>query len=700
LIFDPVLDKKLRIEFELKQEEWNGCFVCYPGQRVAHLHKKAIDSCISRFIHVGYPGTFNYPVYHSQFRTKVIVNTDTLMRWQTLSGRLRMNVNGLEFGILDREYFLKKGEYTLLVINDFASTLPCIIIDGIDADCQWEASLSGKEWMRANCMLECKTPEISPLASRERTYLVPVKQIICQQAQRFIVDFHYYELGSVSFVSRGTGNLTVIIGQSVEEVENKDASLFEQKQMEPIVLNKTDVKYETSMQCLRYALFSWNDSCNIDEITFKAKVTPVEYKGSFSCEDELLTQAWYLGAATIHSCMHDFFLDAIYRDSLPWALDGIGAIQGSDMVFFDRETANNHVVSQLLPQGADQDDLGVIYLDFQLYTILGFEYNYQTGRDFEFLMQHKEKIYDTLKIYLSLRDEYGFIGSKQAGGKSFFPDWSADSSIGPDSQGTPTYAQMLLMHCLEFGSFVSELYDDLTEKNLFSKAAKDMREKIPLHFWSQTQRAYINGYSKDKKIDEEISVYAQAFGVLFGLVDAHDYDSIYSVMRNPKFRYHRISLNMHWELLAYAKMGKINEMISIIKEIATPIVKHGDVRVYEDINTNGSRSLDFYGRPFGKSLCHAVMGSAFVTAISMGVLGITPSLKKEYDYEFKVNGNSLRDVQGVVPTRHGNIIVNIKNELITIVVCDKIKVKLIDLQTEDSHDMISESGIYKLSKLQ
>lgn len=711
MIFDLVLDTNIEKKTKRILQESNSKWMWYPNQRVAHLHRIKIEQSIKRFSYIGYPGSFRQPVYSSYYKKSIKLEEDTLITWDSLGGRIRMNVNGLEYDITTNNVVLKKGKTELLVSIDFTNTLPALFIkcDNNKLLDNWLVSIDRNSWMIAESMKEFNDINKHPLQGFEDEYIIKpdnIKEksnalikddcIILEKDGYIIVDFYYYELGYVSFKTKGRGNILMHVGQSKEEVLNRVEEDFEQKQIGSIELTDHYKNIVGHTHATRYALIKTNGNAKIENIRFHAFITPVEYVGSFDCSDEELNNIWYMGCATVHSCMHDFFLDTIYRDSLPWALDGVGAMIASDMVFFDKQIRRQQIISQLMPSQATKEDLGVVYLDFQLYTILGFECDYLATGDKNFLLDYKEEIYKTVDIYCEILDDKGFLSSETASGMSFFPDWAVSNDYGPDILGTPAYAQMILMHVLEFTTSVADIAGDIKRTKMYNQQAELLRNNIIDKFWDDERKLFINGLDRSGNIDDNVSIYAQAFGVIFDLVSVSDYDSIHKAMIATREERKNLSINFAWEMMALSKLGKSIDIINYLKDMILPIITSGDVRVYEDINFSKERTLSFYGRTFGKSLCHSVMGAAPVIGINYGVVGIIPD--NEYNtFILRPSKSHLEWIKSVVPANDGLVRISQERDLITLEVIGRVRVKLTECRTQEGLEIIDQEGVYYIN---
>lgn len=708
MIFDLILDEKAEKKRKTKGTNNDSIWMWYPNQRVAHLHRIKVQQSIERFRYIGYPGSFRQPVYHSYYRKHIAIDKDTVINWHGLGGRVRMNINGHEHDITTSTAVLTKGENTLLVSIDFSDTLPALHVDSDNKELLtgWSVSIDRNSWVSVESMKEFNDLSSDPLTGIEDEYVIkPDKieeshnahidddNIIIKKDGYVIIDFHYYELGYITFRAKGKGRINIYVGQSKEEVFNIAEEDFEQRQIDWKELTEDYEKITGCTHATKYVLIKASEYVELKDIRFNAYVTPVEYMGSFDSSDQELNDIWYMGCATVHSCMHDFFLDTIYRDSLPWALDGVGAMIASDAVFMDSKTRRQQIISQLMPHNSTKEDLGVVYLDFQLYTILGFECDYTATGDLEFLLKYKEDIYRTVDIYCEILDNRGFLSSENALGMSFFPDWGVNESHGPDVLGTPTYAQMIFMHVLEFVADVADKAGDKEKKSIYDDLAMSLRNNIINMFWDDERKLFINGFDRNGNVDNHVSIYAQAFGVLYDLVSDSDYKSIHKAMVETRKVRRNLSINFAWEMMAIAKLGQHEDVTNYLKDMILPIISSGDVRIHEDINFDKERTLSFYGRKFGKSLCHSVMGAAPVIGINYGIVGIVPD--KDFNtFRYHPHKSQLEWIDAVIPANDGLVKIKQKQDMITVETVGEVCVRLIDCSTQEGKDIIDQEGVY------
>ena len=710
--FDPFLDKNCKIINPIEAKKWNGLWMWYPGQKTAHIHSRRVHDAMERCNNMGYPGSFCQPEYYVFFRKQVTVITDSEIRWAGPLSRIRMSVDGKEGDITSRRTRLNTGSHLIEAKVDFSESLPCILIEdtGLSSPDGWQTSIDNLTWIEPEFELIFSSPDIRPDNKREVVVEISVSRVVSTNSVTktekgfifsaggsLIVDFWHDELGKLAFDAKGEGQLKINTGESIAEVQDTDQGHSEQKTIPTIELAMIPTPVLTPERCIRFAQIISTGPCTIENLHFKANVTPVEYKGSFSCSDKELNKIWEAGAATIHSCMHDFYLDGIKRDAMSWA-DAIMGMLAGDCIFYDTSMARNSIVSQLLPVKTTGKDFGIV--DFPTFTYLGFEHDYLVRGELAFVRRYKQNMYDLLDLYNSLQDEKGFISGRDFKSWGFFPDWSITPETGPDRFGIPCYSQMLIMKSFEIGSDFARLLNDTAKAGKYSQIAMKLRESIRDTFWDPINGVFLNGIGSDGVIDKRLTSFAQVWGILFDLVKPEEYNTIFKrVLDDPERDKLSVSLNQVFEGQAYAKAGRIGTFLGRLKKIWGGMLNDGYSRFAEDIRPwqNPLERLGLYGRPFANSLCHVWSGATPVLALSRGVLGIIPTCSGYSECLIKPQMSELEWIKGSVPAPSGIISLELhKKEGGKLSLPSGVKATLEGLKTETGKIELSGPGIFQV----
>lgn len=665
-ILDPLLDPRCIVRPQAKPLTRDADWIWYPGQLTAHLQAALAQQALERCANVGYPGRYRQAERHASFRKSAELAGDTTIRWAGPSGRVRLLINGEDFDVTRRSAQLRKGFVQLVCEVDFAGSLPCLILEGgpFRSGAGWEASLDHVNWVKAECEPAYHCPGTPPDLVPELTVTIPPRNagsdFNVAAGTPVLVDFGHDELGRLAFEVSGAGLLTVTVGESAEEARNADQRYFEQKALPPTALSGSMRAVGMPERCVRFAQFSSTGPAHVRALRLDARVSPVEYKGSFECSDPALNDLWRAAAATMHSNLHGFYLDGIKRDALCW-WDSLLVSEAGDAVFYDTAATRHSILSLTLPAMPSPGDLGII--DTPLYVMTATENDYLVRGDLGFAERYRDRLEDILKFFTALQDANGFVDAHQVQPYGFFPDWSATAQSGPDPHGAPAYGQMLLMRAFEVGADFETRWGDKAKSTVYRNQAAKLRTAIQKRFWDPQRRVYRNGIDAKGQLDTRISRYAQTYAILTGIAPRTEWGHLIdSVLDNHKYRPSNWSIGQQWEFLAFAKAGRIQPAVDRIKADWGAGRRRGYTRLIEDIRPGNDEvsQLAMYRQPFGNSLCHAWAGSAVILALTRGVLGVWPTGPGYSTCRIEPQPCGMRFVRGTVPTPRGPITIEVE----------------------------------------
>jgi hypothetical protein len=641
-------------------------WIWYPGQLAAHRQARRVLRSMERCAKVGYPGNFRQPLPFAAFRMKRSAARDIAVRWSASPGRVRTLLGGVGADVTLRSGIFRSGHQNIEVQIDFALGLPCLWLDGEEFSTgpDWEASLDGVQWTPAETWAG---GEISRLPDAEREIVVsyPVAETVqpkgnpqqsywLRPGENLLVDFRQTELGSLRFDAAGSGQLHVQVGESAAEASDPDVSDFEQAPLPVTLVTREPARIALPERALRFARFSATGAARITNIRFDAKLWPAQERGQFESSDAGLNGIWRTAVATLRSNMHDFYLDGIKRDGLVWH-DGTLTLEAFERVFFDADLSRQTLIVQTLPQNPSLHDVGI--LDGPLYGVLGFEREYMLRGDAGFSRMFRDRIEGILRFYQALQDRNGFVDARTVEPYGFFPDWSAAEQSGPDSHGTPAYAQMLLAEAFAAGSRLAQAWGDSDAEARYRDEAQRIQKAIRAAFWNAEAGLFVNGMDRHGDMDRRYTSFAQAFAVRFGIAQESEFDGLFRFLNDFKRRPEHFSLSQVVELAAYAQAGRAAEAVARLKSAWLPLIQQGYHRFFEDIDQEkpASAQLGMYGRKYAASLCHAWAGAAPVLAISKGVLGIEPAAPGFRECTVRPQRCGLAWFRGAVPTPQGPI---------------------------------------------
>ena len=663
--YDP-LTAGYEIQKQQPVDAWNAVWMWHPGQLAAHLQQVNLAQSKDRCTYVGYPGNFYKPVTETTFRKEVKLGHTVALRWRA-SGEVTFTVDGK---LVQSPVQLAKGKHTLEAAVTTAGATPALMVDGIRAD-GWMASADGSRWNPVEWDPKDDGSATLPDAPKEYTAVIPVQRwhllrgaalqdetLFLQPQSLAVADFFQLELGQMTLLAKGEGELSFTFGESVEEAQTLDPKAQEQIPLEPVVLSGEPQQITLPDRGLRFVGIRSTGKTIISNVTLLAKVWPVEMQLQFDCPDPELVHLVQAGIGTQHASMHNFYLDGVKRDYLPWAMDAVVSSIGGDYAFGERQLSRNGISVGLLPDGAAKEDLGVV--DYPFHALIGLWQEYMRYGDLSTARMYRSRMEGQLALYESLVDENGFISSTDRRW-GFIPGWDRDE--GPDNVGTPAYPQMLLYMNYRIAARFETLFGDKAAAKHYHSRADALKQSIMDYFWDASRKAFINGYRADGTTDYRLSHHTQSWAVLAGLFPESALDNLFDKVI-PEMDYYKkdISYEKGYEALSYAASGRTGQFVQLLKEVWGRWLDAGHTRYPENFKIQNplADQLSFYGRPFGLSLCHGANGAPPIIAAVFGVMGLRQNGVAEYSLEPDLIGMAW--AKGRIPVSQGFIEVDLHAE--------------------------------------
>src|SRR5699024_4387726 len=146
--------------------------------------------------------------------------------------------------------------------------------------------------------------------------------------------------------------------------------------------------------------------------------------------------------------------------------------------------------------------------------------------------------------------------------------------------------------------------------------------------------------------------YANIFAVLFDFVPDWKKELIKkNVILNDSIQAITTPYMKFYALAALCEMGKEKKAVEFVKSYWYGMLDRGATSFWEEFDPKqkGAEQYAMYGRPFGKSLCHA-WGANPVYLCGKYLLGITPTSPGYKTYQIAPSLAGLKWIKGEVPT--------------------------------------------------
>ena len=609
------------------------------------FHSNRVNSRRQEF-GVDYPTFWKYYDVDRNVRFYTEIETET-------DGNIKLFLNGKGYILVDEQQYgaetvisLKKGKHTLKISVVNLTGLPAAYIesDVCSTNNEWYTLENGaKKQVGFDIHYDCqeKNPESFPFAYEEK-YPVSVQKY----NDGVLYDFGK-ELFGFLYVSdvKASESIQVSYGESLEEaVDVENSILFEDVSGEN--------RYKLRQRAFRYIYLTGAENANIHA---ELEYLPIEYKGSFRCDDEDVNKIWDMCAYTLHLNMREVLTEAIKRDRWLWGGDAYQAFKFNNYLFFDKEIVRRSTIA-LRGKEPFNEHINTI-TDYSLYWVIGLHEYYVTYGDIEFIKNIYDKAVSLMEFCETREDEKGFIVQKN--NDWIFVDWS-----DIDKDGAVCAEQMLYIAANKAMAALTRLVG--ADPSSYEEKYSRLVETTNKFFWKEEKGAYIDCYESGKN---HISRHANVFAILYDVANEEQKAKIIeNVLENDKITKITTPYFEGFELDVMGKIGHFDFIENVIKTYWKGMLDLGATTVWEEYNPNlsGAQHYEMYGKKYGKSLCHA-WGASPIYLLGKYYLGVTPTSSGYETFEVKPYLGGFKFIDGVVPIKDGSVRVKLSKDKLSVV---------------------------------
>lgn len=553
-----------------------------------------------------------------------------------------------------------KHKVSLKVYNQ--AHVPAILVEGktIVSDETWFSTYEDKEWIDASGKTSAQSgttfvsagswhftdPLLFPSA-----FKLPVSPQAVVKTEKVnqgtLSDFGKETFGFIKVHGlRGKGKMNIYYGESREEALSTD-------KCETLDLLDLDlsVKKDSIMplsKAFRYVNAQYDGSVKADSISMLYEYAPVTERGSFKSSDEELNKIYEVAKYTFHLNTREFFIDGIKRDRWVWSGDAYQSYLMNYYSFFDAETVKRTLWAQ---RGKDPVTAHInTIMDYSFYWFLGIYDYYKFTGDKKFVQDIYPRMQSLMTYINGRKNKNGLL--EWMPGDWIFIDWADKLS----KEGEVSFEQLLYARSLETMSLCAQLANDQPAAEQYGKQGKELREKLFNLYWNEQKQALVHS-RVDGKPTDNVTRYANMFGIFFDYFNAAQKEGVKkNVLLNDHIAKITTPYMRFYELEALCAMGEQSYVLKEMKNYWGGMLKLGATSFWEEYNPDkkGTEHLAMYGRPFGKSLCHA-WGASPVYLLGKYYLGVQPSAPGYETYTIEPNLGGLAWMEGKVPTQNGDI---------------------------------------------
>ena len=378
-----------------------------------------------------------------------------------------------------------------------------------------------------------------------------------------------------------------------------------------------------------------------------------EKSGSFRCSDEELNRIWQVSARTLELTTQEFFMDGIKRDRWVWSGDAIQSYLMNYYLHFDSECVKR-TIRQLRGKDPITSHVNTI-MDYTFFWIISVQqYHFYTG-DAAFVEEMFPRMVTLMDYALARTDDNGMASGKE--GDWVFVDWT---DFPMSRKGALCFEQLLLWHAL--ACMVMCAYFAKKPKYMirYHQLAKELKAKIDTCFWDDGLHAFAHAL-EDGKLNRQVTRFPNIIAILYNTVTPEQRQQIVDhVLLNPDVPPITTPYMRFYELEALCKTGHHEKALHEIRDYWGGMLHEGATSFWEKYNPEekGAQHYAMYGRPYGKSLCHA-WGASPLYLLGRYFLGVRPTSSGYKDYEVRPVPAGLEWMEGDVPTPFGRIHVSV-----------------------------------------
>ena len=617
-------------------------------------------------------------------------------------GRYNLMIDGkLQFG-MPGTAILPKGEHRINIKVHNTESPPALYMEGdrLWTDDTWLVTYEDKIWIDENgtahgsgIYRNAAQWNFHDIDHGPSTYALKREYHsathVTSKGRGVLVDFGRETMGYLMLRGiTGEGCVNIFYGESEEEaLDRKYCETLDQLQILPdgIIDNATNYFSERTYdyvmrdsKAFRYVYVETTGSVHIGSISMEYEYSPHDDHpcGSFTCDDDELNRIWDVSAYTMDLTTREFFMDGIKRDRWTWSGDAIQSYLMNYYLRFDSECVKR-TIRQLRGKDPVTAHINTI-MDYTWYWFKSIHDYYLYTGDLAFVREIFPGMLTLMDYCLGRTNADGMAEGQPD--DWIFVDWV---DFPMHKRGTLCFEQLLFVKALETMALCAGILrdhplDDAPQGSLttadyaahatrYAALAQELLTKVKATFWSAPHHALLHAI-EDGGMNTMVTKFPNMFAIIYGYVDGQEREDILQhVLLNPEVERITTPYMRFYELEALCEAGHYDGLLAEIKSYWGGMLREGATTFWEKYvpSESGRQHLSMYGRPYGKSLCHA-WGASPIYIIGKYLLGVRPMKPGYAEYEVCPRLCGLKKMEGVVPTPWGVISVKMDESTITV----------------------------------
>ncbi|QPH40220.1 alpha-L-rhamnosidase-related protein [Pedobacter endophyticus] len=581
-----------------------------------------------------------------------------------VEGTYNVKIDGQAISGFPKTIKIPAGKHKLSLKVYNQAHVPAIFVQGktVVSDESWLTTFEDKEWIDASGKTSDKSgttfvsagswnlTDPNQLPSQFKLPVVAQFAVKKEQVNKgHVVDFGKETFGFIKVHGlKGKGRFSIYYGESKEEALSTDKC----ETLDYLDIN-LPVKKDSIMplsKAFRYVNFQPENGVSADSVSMLYEYAPVTERGSFKSSDTELNKIYDVAKYTFQLNTREFFIDGIKRDRWVWSGDAYQSYLMNYYSFFDAPTVKRTLLAQ---RGKDPVTAHInTIMDYSFYWFLGIYDYYKFTGDQKFVQDIYPRMQSLMTYIDGRKNKNGLL--EWMPGDWIFIDWADKLS----KEGEVSFEQLLYARSLETMALCAKLANDASGATQYDKQAKALKTKIFELYWNQNKNALVHSRIDGKQTDN-VTRYANMFGIFFDYFSPEQKLAVKkNVLLNDQVAKITTPYMRFYELEALCAMGEQAYVLKEMKNYWGGMLKLGATSFWEEYNPDkqGTEHLAMYGRPFGKSLCHA-WGASPIYLLGKYYLGVQPTAPGYATYTIEPMLGGLDWMEGKVPTANGDIVV-------------------------------------------
>ncbi|WP_231463781.1 alpha-rhamnosidase [Pedobacter sp. Leaf132] len=590
-----------------------------------------------------------------------------------VEGTYNVKIDGQAISGFPKTIKIPAGKHKLSLKVYSQAAVPAIFVQGktVVSDETWLATFEDKEWIDQSGKVSDKSGttfvsagswNLNNPTQLPSQFKLPTKPMAAVSRKKHdggeLLDFGKETFGFIKLHGlKGKGRVSLYYGESPEEALSTDKC--ETLDYVDIDLSQRKDSIMPLSKAFRYVNREFSGNVTVDSISMLYEYAPVTERGSFKSSDAELNKIYDVAKYTFHLNTREFFIDGIKRDRWVWSGDAYQSYLMNYYSFFDAPTVKKTLWAQ---RGKDPVTAHInTIMDYSFYWFLGIYDYYKFTGDQKFVQDIYPRMQSLMTYIDGRKNKNGLL--EWMPGDWIFIDWADKLS----KDGEVSFEQLLYARSLETMALCAKLANDEEGFAKYDKQAKELKSKIFELYWNPNKNALVHSRIDNKQTDN-VTRYANMFGIFFDYFTPEQKLGVKkNVLLNDKVAKITTPYMRFYELEALCAMGEQSYVLKEMKSYWGGMLKLGATSFWEEYNPDkkGIEHLEMYGRPYGKSLCHA-WGASPIYLLGKYYLGVRPVSAGYETYIIEPSLGSLEWMEGKVPTVNGDISVYMNKKEIKI----------------------------------